>query len=68
MQSHEQKTNSKQQQRTGQNIQRQKKEKPTGRVEELPKYVTQFIENYLRGRIVTIHPDGHCVRRAIGKI
>jgi hypothetical protein len=34
----------------------------------VPKYVTRFIENDLRGRIVTTHPDGHCVRRAIGKI
>ena len=45
-----------------------KKEKTTGRVEEVPEYVTRFIEKDLRGRIVTTHPDGHCVRRAIGKI
>ena len=30
--------------------------------------VTRFIEKYLRGRIVTTHPDGHCIRRATGKI
>jgi hypothetical protein len=41
--------------RTIQNIQRQNKEKTTGRVEGVPKYVTQFIENDLRGRIVTTH-------------
>ena len=46
---------------------KQKKEKTTGRVEEVPKHTTRFIVNYLRGRIVTTHPDGHCVRRAIGK-
>ena len=34
----------------------------------MPEYVTRFIEKDLRGRIVTTHPDGHCVRRAIGKI
>jgi hypothetical protein len=45
-----------------------KKDKITGRVEEVPVYVTRFIENDLRGRIVTTHPDGHCVRRAIGNI
>jgi hypothetical protein len=64
IQSHVQKKNNKQQ-RTRQDIQRQKKEKTTGRVEDVPKYVTRFIENDLRGRIVTTHPDGHCVRRAI---
>ena len=45
-----------------------KKEKTTGRVEEVPKYVTRFIEKDPRGRIVTPHPDGHCVSRVIGKI
>ena len=45
-----------------------KKDKTTGRVEEVPEYVIRFIEKDLRGRIVTTHPDGHCVRRAIGKI
>ena len=34
----------------------------------MPKYVSQFIENNLRGRKITSHPDGHCVRRAKGKI
>ena len=68
IQSHAQKKNNKQQQRTRQNLQRQKKDKTTGRVEEVPEYVTRFIEKDLRGRIVTTHPDGHCVRRAIGKI
>ena len=66
--SHAQKKNNKQQQRTRQNLQRQKKDKTTGRVEEVPEYVTRFIEKDLRGRIVTTHRDGHCVRRAIGKI
>ena len=45
-----------------------KKEKTTGRVEEVPKYVTRFIGNDLRGRTVTTHLDGPCVRRTIGKI
>ena len=35
---------------------------------DIPNNITQFIENELKGRIVTTHPDGHCVRRAIGKI
>ena len=35
---------------------------------DIPNNVTQFIENELKGRIVTTHPDGPCVRRAIGKI
>ena len=39
----------------------------TGRVVDIPNNVTQFIENELKGRIVTTHPDGLCVRRAIGK-
>jgi hypothetical protein len=42
-----QKKNNKQQQRTRQNMQRQKKEKITGRVEEVPKFVTRFIETDL---------------------
>ena len=45
-----------------------RKGKTTGGVEDVPEYVTKFIESDLRGRIVTTHPDGHCVRRAIGKI
>ena len=65
IQSRVQKKNNKQQQRTRQNIQRQKKEKTTWRVVEVPKYVTRVIEHDLRGRIVTKHPDGHCVRIAI---
>ena len=40
----------------------------TGRVVDMPNNFTQFIENELEGRIVTTHPDGHCVRRARGKI
>ena len=40
----------------------------TGRVVDIPNNITQFIERELKGRIVTTHPDGHCVRRAIGKI
>ena len=34
------------------------------RVEEVPEYVTRFIEKDLRGRIVTTHPDGHCVSKS----
>ena len=45
-----------------------KKRNQLGRVEKVPKCVTRFIENGLRGRIVTTPPDGHCLRRAIGKI
>ena len=45
-----------------------KKEKTTGRVEKVPKYVTRFIDKDLRGRIVTTPLDGHCVGRAIGKL
>ena len=44
------------------------KEKTTGRVEGVPKYVTHFIEKNLQGRIVATHTDGRCARRAIGKI
>ena len=33
-----------------------RKEKTTGRVEEVPKYVTRLIENDLRGRIVKTRP------------
>ena len=66
IQSHVQKKNNKQSQRTKQNIQRQKK--ITGRVKGAPEYVTQFIENALHGPIVTTHPDKHYVRRAIEKI
>ena len=40
----------------------------TGRVVDIPNNITQFIENEFKGRIVTTHPDGHCVRRAIRKI
>jgi hypothetical protein len=66
IQSHAQKKNNKQEQRSNKTkFITTKKDKTTGRVEEVPEYVTRFIEKDLRGRIVTTHPDGHCVRRAI---
>jgi hypothetical protein len=50
--------NNKQQERKRKNAQRQKQGNPTGRVEGVYRNVTTFIENDLRGRIVTTHPDG----------
>ena len=42
--------------------------KTTGTVGGVSKYVPQFIENVLRGRIVTTHPYGHGIGRAIENI
>ena len=35
---------------------------------DIPDNDTTFIENELKGRTFTTHPNGHCVRRATGKI
>ena len=39
----------------------------TGLIENIPKNIQIFILQTAKCRVVGVHPDGHCLRRALGK-
>jgi hypothetical protein len=42
--------------------------RPVGAVTDVPDIVRAFVKRTLHGEMLYTHPDGHCLRRSIGKI